>query len=71
MIRYKISNILTYKHLINRYLKSDAVRVVLPKEQGLRPVEVGSTAEYPLVRVVLPKEQGLRLLSKYNAKRVY
>lgn len=36
MIRYKISNNLTYKHLINRYLKSDAVRVVLPKEQGLR-----------------------------------
>ncbi len=36
MIGYKISNILICKHLIDRYLKSDAVRVVLPKEQGLR-----------------------------------
>ncbi len=39
MIRYKISNMITDRALIIRYLKSDAVRVVLPKEQGLRLVK--------------------------------
>lgn len=46
MIRYKISNMITDRALIIRYLKSDAVRVVLPKEQGLS-----------IMREIYPKNQ--------------